>query len=102
MKINISKRNIEVTPAMHDYIEDKLVRLERHLAKISHVDVTVAKDGLTYTVEALVHNDVGHFEQIHALGKTEDFYASVDSLEDKLLRQIDKKKEKQTKKWRRN
>lgn len=91
MQINISGHHVEVTPAIHDYVMNKLSKLERHFDNITAVQVTLNVEKLRQIAEATVRI-AG--KEIFANAESEDLYAAVDMLADKLDRQLLKHKEK--------
>jgi len=93
MQVSITGHHVELTDALRDYVNEKLARLERHFDKVMDVHVILTVEKLNQKAEATLHmsgNDV------HAEAVTEDMYASIDGLVDKLDRQIVKHKEKVT------
>ena len=93
MHIKIDGRHVEVTESMHDYVETKMAKLERHFDHLVHVHVVLAVEKQRQKAEANIHvagND------IHAESEDETIYAAIDSMVDKLDRQIKKHKEKLT------
>jgi putative sigma-54 modulation protein len=72
-------------------VEEKLERLERHFDNITnaHVILEIEKD--RQKAEATIHVSRG---QVYADSEDENMYAAIDSLADKLDRQIKKHKEK--------
>jgi putative sigma-54 modulation protein len=91
MKIIVTGRHIEVTPALKDYAEKKIVRFERYLSNISEAVVTLGVEKYRHKVEVLLKvNGV----LIQAEGITGDVYSSIDEVAEKLERQIKKYKEK--------
>lgn len=91
MNLNISGHHLEVTPAIREYVIAKLERVTRHFDNVIDVSVIMSVEKLQQKVEATVHvrgKDI-HVESIDA-----DMYAAIDSLADKLDRQILKHKEK--------
>lgn len=91
MQINLTGHHIEITDSLRSYVKEKMGKLERHFDKVSntHVILSVEKD--THKAEATVHmsgNDI--FAEAHE----PDMYASIDSLVNKLDRQVKKYKEK--------
>lgn len=91
MQINLTGHHVEITDALRNYVNEKMGKLERHFDKVSntHVILSVEKD--SQKAEATVHmsgND------IFAEATEHDMYASIDSLVDKLDRQVKKYKEK--------
>lgn len=92
MQINISGHHVEVTDALKDYVINKMDKLERHFDHITNMQVILTVQKQRQIAEATVHIAGG---DIHGKAETEDMYASIDSLVDKLDRQILKHKEKQ-------
>ncbi|AQQ68530.1 ribosome hibernation-promoting factor, HPF/YfiA family [Microbulbifer agarilyticus] len=92
MQINISGHHVEVTPAIRDYCLTKLDKLSRHNDLVNNAQVTLSVDKLTQKAEALVH--VNGNKDIFADSESDDMYAAIDSLTDKLDRQLLKHKEK--------
>jgi len=91
MQIELTGHHIEITDSLRAYVTEKMGKLERHFDKVSntHVILRVEKDD--QKAEATVHmsgNDI--FAEAHE----SDMYASIDSLVDKLDRQVKKHKEK--------
>ncbi len=91
MQLNISGHHVELTPALKDYVSEKLERLERHFDHISNCQVTLEVDKVRQIADATLHVVGG---EIHAKAENEDMYAAIDGLVDKLDRQILKHKEK--------
>lgn len=91
MQLNISGHHVELTEALKDYVTEKFQRLERHFDQISNVNVTLQVEKLRQMAEAKMNISGG---ELHAKAETEDMYAAIDALVDKLDRQILKHKEK--------
>ena len=91
MQINVSGHHIEVTDALRSYVESKLDRLERHFDRITQVDVILSVEKTRQKAEATIRLAGG---EIYAESESEDLYAAIDTLADKLDRQIIKQKEK--------
>src|SRR5690625_7906246 len=94
MQINLSGHNIDITPALRDYVSNKFKRrLQQYDANIVSVQVTLSvikleqrADATMQLAGATVHADMAHT----------DMYAAIDGLVDKLDRQLVKHKEKAT------
>jgi len=99
MKFHIRGENIEVTPALRDYVEKKLSKLERYfeapLTSEVHVTLSVCKE--LQNVEVTVPITGG---MLRAEERAVDMYASIDLVVDKLERQIRKHKTKVNRKIR--
>jgi len=91
MQINITGHNIEITDALRDYITEKMQKLTRHFDHVTNSHVILTLEKLNQKAEATVHASGKDLFAEHA---SEDMYASVDGLVDKLDRQIIKHKEK--------
>ncbi len=91
MQVNISGQHLEVTQALRDSINDKLARLERHYDKITNVQVILSVEKLQQKIEATLNIPGG---EVVANAVNEDMYAAIDSLYEKLDRQLIKHKEK--------
>ena len=91
MQINISGHHVEVTPALREYVLSKLERLQRHFDQITNTEVTLVVEKLVQKAEATIHISGA---DIFAAAESEDMYAAIDALADKLDRQLIKHKEK--------
>lgn len=100
MNYNIRGENIEVTPAIREYVEKKVAKLERYFTESPNANVNVnlkvyqdkkSKVEITIPMKDLVLRA----EETH-----EDMYAAIDLITDKLERQIRKHKTKVNRKFR--
>ena len=91
MQITISGHHVEVTPSLREYVLTKFDRLQRHFDQITNTDVTLIVEKLVQKAEATVHVSGA---DIFANAESEDMYAAIDLLADKLDRQLIKHKEK--------
>ena len=91
MQINITGHHVELTEALNEYVRSKFVRLERHFDNITNVQVTLSVEKQRQKAEADLHVAGG---EIFAQAEQEDMYAAIDSMIDKLDRQVIKHKEK--------
>ena len=91
MQLNISGHHVELTPYLKDYVIEKFNKLERHFDHISNCQVTLEVDKVRQIAEGTMHVSGG---EIHAKAEDQDMYAAIDSLIDKLDRQVLKHKEK--------
>lgn len=91
MLINTSGHQLDLTPAIKDYVQNKLGKLERHNDRITTVNVILSVEKLDQKAEATIHASGKEF---FADASAEDLYAAIDLLSDKLDRQLIKHKEK--------
>ena len=91
MQITISGHHVEVSTPLREYVLTKFNRLQRHFDQITNTDVTLIVEKLVQKAEATVHVSGA---DIFANAESEDMYAAIDLLADKLDRQLIKHKEK--------
>jgi len=91
MQLKINGHHLDITDPIREYVINKFSRLERHNDKITSSQVILSVDKLIQKAEATVHVSGGEF---FANSEHEDLYAAIDTLTDKLDRQLIKHKEK--------
>lgn len=91
MQINLSGHHVEITDSLREYVDTKFTKLERHFDHINNVYVILNVEKLNQKAEATMHLDGG---EVFATSEHSDMYAAIDSLIDKLDRQVIKYKEK--------
>jgi len=94
MQINLTGHHIEITTSLRQYVEEKFTKLERHFDQINNVHVILNVQKMQQKAEAKLHLSGG---EVFATSEGADMYAAIDSLIDKLDRQVIKHKEKLTK-----
>ena len=93
MQLNLTGHHVDITPAMRDYVEEKLQKLERHFDNVTGIHCILTVEKLRHKAEARVNLSGG---TLFADSVEDDMYAAVDGLVDKLDRQIIRHKEKIT------
>ena len=99
MQINIKATNIELTPKIKDYVQEKMDMLEKYLGRVEVID---AKFEVAMTTR---HHNKGEIYRAEAnlavtgdllrVEKTEkDLYKAIDKVKDHLVRSIKRYKEK--------
>ena len=91
MNLQISGHHIEVTPALREYVEQKLDPVVRHFDRVTGVNVILSVEKLKQKAEVTVHVPG---KDIFVENAGDDLYASIDALFDKLDRQVQKYKQK--------
>lgn len=91
MQITISGQQIELTDALHKYVSEKIGRIQKHFDNVTHTNVVLRVEKMRHRAEATLHVKGAQF---HAVASGEDMYAAIDSLSDKINRQVIKYKEK--------
>ncbi len=99
MQIQIRGNHMDVTPALEDYARKKLSRMERYFdaPPQKEVSVTMSIVGGLHRIEVtmLLHGVLFRAEE-----QSEDMYASVDLVVDKLEQQINRHKQKLNQRFR--
>lgn len=101
MKVIIKATNLDLTPALKAYIEEKFNDLDRLLGRFQQ-DSIQARVEVGRSSRHHKHGDVFHVdanldlpkEALRAEEDTDDAYAAIDAVKDKLKREIEKYKEK--------
>jgi len=88
--IQITGHQLEVTPALKQFTEDKLSKLNRR-SDINHIHVTLEVKKRRQKAQATLSVSG---TALFAKAESDDLYAAIDLLVDKLDRQIIKHKEK--------
>ncbi len=92
MKVMIYGKNIDVTPSLKEYVEEKVSKLEKFFEKEPmEAQVSLEVERERHIVEVTAH--VGGLI-LRGEEETGDMYASVDGVMDKLERQVHKYKTK--------
>ena len=96
MNLTISGHHLEVTPAIREYVQNKLERVKRHFDQVIDIAVILTVDNLTEK-EKRQKAEIN----LRMSGKTifvesvaQDLYAAIDTLIDKLDRSVMKYKDK--------
>lgn len=100
LKFNIRGENIEVTPAIREYVEAKVEKVERYFNEdvnaTANVNLKVYNDKQTKVEVTIPMKNL----TLRAEERNNDMYAAVDLIVDKLERQIRKHKTKVNRKFR--
>lgn len=91
MQMNLTGHHVDVTSSLREYVDTKFAKLERHFDHINNVHVVLTVEKLNQKAEATVHMNG---TEIFASSTNTDMYASIDTLVDKLDRQVLKYKGK--------
>lgn len=91
MNLTVTGHHIEVTPAIRDYVTEKVKKITRHFDQVIDVNVILSVEKLVQKAEVNLHVSG---KDIFVQSEDADLYAAIDSLIDKLDRQVVKHKEK--------
>ena len=93
MQLTLTGHQIEITDPLRTYATDKIKRIEKHFDHVTTTNIVLHVEKNRHLAEATLH---AKGATLHANAEGADMYAAIDSLTDKLDRQILKHKEKTT------
>lgn len=93
MQVHIHGRKVEVTPALKAYALEKTEVIKKYVDLNIRVNVTLTVDKFRQIAEITV---TGNGVNFHGVEESEDMYASIDKVMDKIVAQAKKFKEKHT------
>ncbi|MGB5438823.1 MAG: ribosome-associated translation inhibitor RaiA [Gammaproteobacteria bacterium] len=93
MQLSLTGHHVDLTTPMRDYVNSKMERLERHFDHVTDIHVVLSVEKTRHKAEATMNVSGG---KLFADSVEADMYAAIDSLVDKLDRQVKKHKEKLT------
>ncbi len=85
MNITITFRHMVGSEAVKSYATEKMAKLQKFLRQAMSAQVTLSVEGLEHIAEVNIQSGSQHF---HATERSEDMYASIDMVHDKVERQI--------------
>ncbi len=91
MTVKIRGKNIEVTPALKDYVEKKVVNISKQFKTVGDISAVMRVEKDRHIVEITVP---ASGIVLRAQEASDDMYASIDTCVDKIARQIHKYKTK--------
>lgn len=103
MELTIHSHNMEVTPRIQSYVEKKTSRLDRYMSTLSEVRVDLSTENTRNAVERQVAQITVRDERgtiLRAEERSNDMFAAVDAVVDKLYRQINRYRGKRRRKVR--
>lgn len=95
MNLTISGHHLDVTPAIREYVQNKLERITRHFDQVIDTHVILCIDNLTEKEKrqkAEINLRVAG-KIVHVASAAHDLYAAIDMLMDRLDRQVVKYKQ---------
>ena len=96
MRIHVNGRNIEMTEAIKAYVKEKIGKVATHYDQIQGIEVILSVIKNPAAAEKHIAEVRCNLDKvkIHLEESAESMYASIDLLSDKLLRQVQKVKDK--------
>ena len=101
MEVSVFARNMEMTSRLSDYVEQKVERLDRYLPSIDEARIDLSVEN----TRSAAHRQVAQLTVrvqgtiLRAEERTQDMFASIDAVLDKMYRQIARYKGKRQDRW---
>lgn len=92
MTINISSKQMDITPAIRAHIEERLAKLEKWHTQLINPHFMIHKLPKGYEVESSIGTPIG---ELFAKAEGDDLYAAINEVETKLEAQLNKLVHKQ-------
>ena len=103
MELSVNGRNMEVTTRLRNYVEKKTGKLDRYMPNLAEVHVDLSESNARNVVERQVAQITIRDNRgtiLRAEERSNDMFASIDAVIDKLYRQINRYRGKRRRKWR--
>jgi putative sigma-54 modulation protein len=103
MELSINGYNMEVTPRLHNYVEKKTGRLDRYMPNLIEIRVDLSAEKARSAVERQVAQITIRDNRgtiLRAEESSNDIFAAIDAVIDKLYRQIKRYRGKQQRRIR--
>jgi putative sigma-54 modulation protein len=91
MRLMITGRHVVITSALRQYIETKMRRLDRYGVRLTTLQVLLSVEKFHHAAEAI---GIFHGRRLQAKASTQEMYASIDQVVDRLETQIRKVKDR--------
>lgn len=91
MPITVSGHQVEITEPLRTYASEKIGRIQKHFDHVINTNIVLHVQKNLHKAEATIH---ARGATLHADAEGVNMYAAIDSLADKLDRQMLKHKEK--------
>lgn len=104
MQIKVTGHRIEITPALRDYVHEKIGKLEQFFSNIQKIEVILDAREISEKKRrqvAEIRAWMAGFRIIQALEAGQDMYAAIDLVFEEAKRQIERHKEKHVQEQRR-
>jgi len=86
MQVNVVGKNVQLTPEIEKYGEDRASKLPHYMDRVQQVDIVLGREGSDFACEIIV--DVAGHSDIIANARDADLNASIDHAYDRAVRQL--------------
>ena len=87
MTLNITSKQMEITPAIRAHVEGRLAKLEKWHTQLIIPHFVLSKVPIGFSVEASIGTPLGN---LLATATADDMYKAINEVEEKLERQLNK------------
>ncbi|APZ04335.1 MULTISPECIES: ribosome-associated translation inhibitor RaiA [Kosakonia] len=87
MTMNITSKQMEITPAIRQHVTDRLAKLDKWQTQLINPHIVLSKEPQGFTADATISTPNG---QLVASAKHDDMYIAINDLINKLERQLNK------------
>ena len=87
MTMNITSKQMVITPAIRQHVTDRLAKLEKWQTHLINPHIILSKEPQGFVADATINTPNG---VLVASGKHEDMYTAINELINKLERQLNK------------
>lgn len=87
MIMNITSKQMDITPAIRQHVSDRLTKLEKWQTQLINPHIVLSKEPQGFVADATINTPNG---QLVASAKHDDMYVAVNELINKLERQLNK------------
>lgn len=87
MTMNITSKQMEITPAIRQHVADRLAKLDKWQTHLINPHIILSKEPQGFVADATINTPNGH---LVASARHEDMYAAINELINKLERQLNK------------
>lgn len=91
MVLNITSKQMDITPAIRQHVEERLAKLEKWQTHLINPHIVLSKEPKEYVADATINTPNG---PLIASAKHDDMYAAINELINKLERQLNKAQHK--------
>ena len=105
MDIRVNGRHFNITPRVQQYVEKKTAKLDRYMPNLKEIKVDLSEMNSRNAEERKIAQITAIDTRgtiLRAEERSEDIFSAIDSVVDKLYKQIRRYRGKQRKHWRRN
>jgi len=91
MILNITSKQMEITPAIRSHVEDRLAKLEKRQVHLINPHIVLSKEPKEFAADATINTPNG---TLVASARHGDMYTAINDLIEKLGRQLNKAQHK--------